>query len=81
MNSKYLKFENDNTIVRDASSNGVINVDNSAYLIHKKKLELAKKRRELEINSETRINNIEKKIDSLENTMSKILDILTNGKS
>ena len=81
MNSKYLKFEDDKNIVRDASSNGIINIDNNAYLAYKKNKELAKRRLEAEANAENRINNIDQRLTSLESTMNKILDILTNGKS
>lgn len=81
MSSKYLKVEDDNTIVRDASSNGIINIDNNSYLLHKKKKELARKQLDIEVNRESRINNIEQKLANLEDTMTKILDILTNGKS
>lgn len=81
MTNRYLKVEDNAQIVRDASSNAIVNVDNNSYLLHKKKKELVKKRHEIEITTETRINNIEQKLDTLESTMSKILDILTNGKS
>jgi hypothetical protein len=81
MSSKYLKVEDDNTIVRDTSSNGIINIDNNSYLLHKKKKELARKQLDVEVNRENRINNIEQKLANLEGTMTKILDILTNGKS
>lgn len=81
MSNRFLKVEDNPQIVRDSSSNGIVNVDNNSYLLHKKKKELIKKRHDVEVNTETRINNIEQKLDTLESTMSKILDILTNGKS
>jgi hypothetical protein len=81
MSNRYLKFEDTNSIVRDANSNGVINIDNTAYSLHKKNKELAKRKREAELDVENRINNIEQKMTALETSMNKILDILTNGRS
>lgn len=81
MSNRYLKFEDENNIVRDASSNGIINIDNRAYSAYKKNKELSKKRLEAEANTENRINNIDQRLTALESTMNKILDILTNGKS
>lgn len=81
MSNRYLKFEDDNNIVRDAASNGIINIDNKAYSAYKKNKELAKKKLDAEASTENRINNIDQRLTSLESTMNKILDILTNGKS
>lgn len=81
MSSKYLKVDGDNSVVRDSTSNGILNVDEKSYLAHRKKIELSKRKRDVEVNSEIRINNIEQKLEVVESTLSKILDILTNGKS
>lgn len=77
--NKYIKVEDHKHLVRDSSTNGIVNIDNNAYSTHKKNKLLSRKRQEKENNQESRINTLEKKIDSVEQTLSKILDILTNG--
>jgi len=79
--NKYIKVEGHENLLRNSSTNAIINSDDKAYSVYKKKRELQKKNQQMEIARIDRINTLEKKIDSLENTLNKILDVLENGKS
>ena len=79
--NKYIKVEGHENLLRNSSTNAIINSDDKAYSAYKKKRELQKKNQQMEIARIDRINTLEKKIDSLENTLNKILDVLENGKS
>lgn len=74
-----IKVKNNPDLVRDKNSGGIINVDDNAYNLHKAKKRLAIKKLEKEKDTEDRINNLETKINGIENKLEKILDLLTDG--
>jgi predicted ribosome quality control (RQC) complex YloA/Tae2 family protein len=74
-----IKVKNNPDLIRDERSGGIINIDNNAYNSYKAKKRIIEEKLQKERDTENRINNLEKKIDSVEEKLSKILDVLTNG--
>lgn len=76
---KFLKVQDRPGLVRDVQSNGIINTDEAAYKAYQKKKQLAALANEQERAKEERLNNLEGKVNTLENKLDKILELLTNG--
>lgn len=77
MNSmSYIKVENNPGLVRDANSNGIVNVDDASYAAYKKIKLLNNKKVEKEKLQEAKINNLEERVCNMENMLTQILDIL-----
>lgn len=81
MSKKYLQVQDNFGLVRDCQSGAIINVDDVAYKKYKGQKMLAQLKYEKELSQENRINTLEKKLDGMEQTLSKILEIIANGNS
>lgn len=71
---KYLKVENQDSLIRDCSTNSLLNIDSSglaAYKIKKKQIHQIQ-------NMEERMNNMENKIDKLNESIENLV-ILFKG--
>lgn len=73
---KYSKVNDNPGLLRDLSSNGILNVDDTAYNNHRRNKRLAKEKLEKEQSQETRINKLENDVSELKSGISQILEIL-----
>lgn len=80
MKDKYLKVDNEDNMYRDAESNAILNVDNSAYQQHKKNKEFLRRKQLEDRQKEARLNKLENEVSSLKTGIEQILDILKNGR-
>lgn len=67
--SKLVKVENHSELRRDDSSQAIINVDKQQYAAYKRKKYMAKQKAE-------RLNNVESKVDKLQEDMKDIKQLL-----
>ena len=79
MKPKYLKVENKEGLYRDSSTGAIVNLDNSAYMNHKKTKEFLRKKHEEEKKKETRLNNLEQDVKTLKDGINQILELLKHG--
>lgn len=77
--TRFLKVKDQNGLVRDVYSGGIVNVDEQSYKKYKEEKNFLQRKFEKEIAQENRLNTLEKKVDSIEDKLSKILELLTNG--
>jgi hypothetical protein len=77
--TRFLPVKEQFGLVRDAKSGGIINVDENSYKKYKTEKKILQQKIEKEISQENRLNTLEKKVDSIEDKLSKILELLTNG--
>jgi len=75
-----IKVESNPGLVRDSNSNGIINVDDAAYALHKKNKQTAKMKIEKEQAQEARINKLENDVSELKGDIKEILRMLSYGK-
>lgn len=73
---RLVKVQDNPGLMRDSSSNGIINVDDKAYETHKKRKRQTKAQVEKEKQIDDRINNLESEIKSLKTGIDQILSIL-----
>ena len=79
MKPKYLKVQDKDGLYRDSDTGAVVNMDNSAYLNHKRNKEFARKKHEEEKRKETRLNNLEQDVNNLKDGINQILELLKHG--
>jgi hypothetical protein len=77
--NRFLKVKEHSGLVRDVYSGGIINVDEQSYKRYKEEKNFFQRKTDKEIAQENRLNILEKKVDSIEQKLSKILDLLTDG--
>ena len=65
----YIPVEGDPSLVRDQKNNSIINIDKSGY-------EAYMTRKERELSEKDKIKSLESKVDSLQNDIGEIKDLL-----
>jgi len=76
-----VKIKDNPNLERDVNSNGILNIDDSAYRQH---LANKQKQKLLEVqkrNAEERINNLENELKELKTGIAQILELLKHDKS
>jgi hypothetical protein len=71
-----LKVKEQPFLYRDVASNGIINMDESAYTEHLRKKRLAERVQEEKFNSEARLNKLETDVLELKSGINQILELL-----
>lgn len=73
---RLVKVQDNPGLMRDSNSNGIVNVDESAYTNHKKRKRQTKAQVEKEKATNDRINSLESQVKELKTGIDQILQIL-----